>query len=287
MTHIDTIIAEIEAELPQYKTAGLIDKASMYRWAKRALKKFGQSICTPQEKVIQVKNGVAHLPEHYHSLIFAVKCSPLGYNCSTEDIPVLQNSLIWKERIENTTTWDSCEPCCTTESEKIITENTYINDKLISFYYDSSIPLKLGKRMKRSACASSCRNLAVYDCPYEIVIDETTLHANFTDGTIYLQFYGIEVDEKGLFWIPETPRGYLEEYIEQYLTMKLYKQLITNGDDVNIGAIYGMQVQEVNDLFRKASSDARFLTLTPESYNKVAMQNSLDMLRIKYLLPNF
>lgn len=285
--HIDNLLADMEAELPQYKTAGLMDRASMYRWTYKALKRFGQSICSLQEALVHVRNGFGKLPDNFHSLEFAVKCSPRGYHCNEEDKPVLQNSLIWKERVEVKTEWNSCDPCCTTESEKIITENTYINDRKLSFYYDTPIPLKLSKSVKRTFLADNCRNLGIRECPYEINIVETTLNTNFTEGTVFIQYYGIPTAEDGLPIIPDTPRGDLLSYIESYLYTRLYKKLLSNGDDVNIGTLYQISAQETDQLFRAASADARYMSLQPSSYQKVAQLNRYYMMRQEFLLPAF
>lgn len=282
--NIDNLIVEIEQDFKQYKTAGLLDRASMYRWANTALKKFGQSICTMQEAVVQVKKGQAPLPEGFHSLHMAVKCSPKGYYCEEKSVPVLQNSLMWKERIERTKSWNSCEPCCTEECEKTIVENIYLNDAAISFYYESPVLLKLSKSIKKEICTSTCRNLAVRESPNEINIIGTTLQTNFSEGTVFLQYYGLEL-ENGFPLIPETGRGELATYIEYYLKMRWLEVLLTNKDDPNINQLFTYYVQKEKQQFSLALSDAKFSTLTPSSYRKLAMSNRLNMLRHEILIP--
>lgn len=284
---LDSLIAEIEVDLAQYKAAGLIDKTSLVRWANNALKKFGQSICTRTEKVLQVEGGQCSLPEGFHSLQLAVKCNPASYYYEEEDVNVLQNSIVWKERFERSTKWNSCTPCCKTEGESIITENVYINEKLITFYYESPSILKLGKTFKKDVCAKDCRNLFITENPYEINIIGNTLQTNFTDGTVYIQYYGLEVDEMGLPIIPDTPRGELATYIEMYLKKKLFEKFIMNGDENNVATLLQYYSQQENQQYPKALADSKFLTFNWNSYGKVMANNRINMLRNEYLLPKF
>jgi len=282
---IDSMIAEIESSMSQYKTSGLINKADLYRWTNIALKGFGQSICVLTEKVIEVKNGKAFLPEGFHSLYFAVYCSPKGYYVKNEK-PAILSSNIWKERVERKTEWNSCEPCCTTESETIISEDVYLDDNLITFYYNSPIVLKLGKAFKKDLCTRDCKNNLVKESPYEINIVGTTLQTNFNSGYIYIQYYGLEQDEKGLPLIPDTPKRKVEVYIEYHLKRKLIEQLMLNGDDVNLVNMLTHFSQQERIEYPQAMSDAKFQTLTPNSYKKLMQQNRRAVERIESLIPS-
>lgn len=283
---IDSLIAEIEKSMSQYKTAGLIDKADLYRWTNLALKNFGQSICTLTEKVVQVKDGKAFLPEGFHSLHFAAHCSPKGYYVSNNHRPGIISSNIWRERVERKLEWDSCEPCCTTESETIISEDIYLDDNLITFYYQNPVVLKLGKAFKKDLCTNECKNRLVKESPYEINIVGTTLQANFNNGYIYIQYYGLEQDEKGLPLIPDTPKRKVEVYIEYHLKKKLLEQLLLNGDDVNLINMLSYYSQQERIEYPLAMSDAKFQTLNYNSYKKLAQQNRRAIEKIESLIPN-
>jgi hypothetical protein len=281
--HIDTLLAEIETDLSQYKTAGLIDRSSIYRWTKLALKAFGQSVCILQDTVVQVKNGQAKLPDEFHSLEFAVKCSPNGLFYKEEDKAILQNSFIWKERVEDTTCWNSCEPSCKVVGEKTITENIHINDKTLTFYYDSPMPLRLGRNVRKDFLATSCRNIAVKECPYEITIDRTTMHTNFPDGVVFLQFYGVEVDSDKKPIIYDSQKGEVENYIEYHLKRRLVEKMMLNGDNVNLIQDLSYLSQKEQTHLSLAKTDLR--ALRPESYRKLAYANRRQMMKYEILLP--
>jgi hypothetical protein len=284
---LDNIIAEIESDFEAYKASGLIDKSSMYRWAYLNLKKFGQSICELTETTITVKAGEAQLPQGFHSLELAAKCDLSSYYCKDEDIPLIQNTLMWKEKVERKVTGLSCTPCCTTTEEKTITENVYINGKQVSLFYSSPMMLKLGKGMKRDRCSKNCRNLVVYDCPHEIIINNNTLYTNFAEGTVYMQYYGIPHTEDGDIVIPETDRGELATYIEYALKQRLIEKLLTNGDDPNLATLLQYYNGKEKVQYGLAMADAKMSTLKPSSYRRLTQANRSHMANIAYLLPKF
>lgn len=285
MNRLDNLIAEIEEDFSQYKSAGLIDRASLYRWANIALKNFGQSICSIQETVITVEKGFAPLPKNFFSLHLAVKCSYKGWQAKEEDIPILQNTLVWKERVEKQITYNQCNPCCKEVGEVEVTENYYFNDKTFTVAYDNFMPLRLAKGINRDSCANSCVNKIFNKAEHEINIQNNTLYTNFTEGLVYMQYYGIEMDENGLPLVPQTPKAHVETYLEYHLKRRLLEKIMSNGDDVNAINLLKYYVDQERMSFPLAMADAKYQTLTPDSYRKLAMINKRDMLKVESLLP--
>lgn len=282
--HINSIITEIEEEFKSYKDSGLLDKASLYRWALLAIKRFGQAVLDKTEKFIEIRDGIGNIPDNFHSLHYAIYCKPKGYSCNKCDEKVLQNSLMWKERTERKSEWNSCEPCCKEESETIITENVYLNDCEISFYYSNPIPLRLSNHINREYCAKDCKNYGLKS-PYEISIKNLKLHTNFSDGTVYIQYYGIETNEDGTFEVPDSPRGDLAIFIETHLKRKIIETVLVNGDDKNLGNLLQYYTQQ-EALHRAAAvRDVRYMTLTPRSYAKLANMNRKNIKKYEVLLP--
>lgn len=287
MISIDSLIAELKSSYPAYDKAGLIDEIAIYRWANAAIKKFGANVMTLQDGVVEVRNSQANLPENFYSLYVAYKCDRKGYSVeSEEDKSVLQQSLSWVERVERSSTWNICDPCTTTETEKIITEKVYYGDTQATFYYNNPILLKLGKTMKRNACHSNCRNLVVKDCPYEISIYKTTLQANFTEGDIYFQYYGTPEDEEGRPMIPDTPKGEVETYIEYHIKRRIFENIIANNDDENARTLFQYYVQKEDSQLGLALTDAKFSTLTPNSFRRLKKANRKAMYKYECAFPN-
>lgn len=285
MTSIESLIIEIEEDFKSYKDAGLIDRASLLRWGMIALNKFGQSILTKHEEFIPIRNGTAPLPDNFHSLHYALKCTPHSYY-TEKDVEVLQTTMFWRERIESDKTWSSCDPCCVEESEKYIVENVYFNDKIFSFNYSEPTPLRLTGHVVRSMCTQDCKNINVKS-EYEISINNKTLHTNFNKATVYLQYYGVEQDENGYYLIPETPRGDLLTYLEYHLKRRLLENILINGDDKNIGNQLQYIAQQEATQRSAAIRDVRYKTLTPGSYAKIARLNRYNIRKHEVLLPRF
>jgi hypothetical protein len=281
---IEEIIIEIEQDLQSYKEAGLIDRASLLRWGLLALNRFGQSVMVKHEEFLYVKDGKALLPDNFHSLHYALKCTPFTYETDNEG--VLQSSIFWKERTEKNSIWSTCEPCCEEVTEKTIIEKVYIDDKIFNFHYSSPQPLRLAQHIIKSYCSSDCKNVGVQS-EYEISINNKTLYTNFPEGTVYLQYYGMELDENGYYLIPETPRGDLAMYIETHLKKRIFENVLANGDDKNVGAL--LQYYAAQETLHRGAAirDARYKTLTPQSYAKIARLNRRNIQKFEVLLPSF
>lgn len=285
MITVDSFIAELKSQYSSYADAGLIDEISIYGWVNEAVKKFGENVMTLQDTVVEVKNSQATLPDNYFSLYVAYKCDKKGYYIEdSKDIPQLQQSYMWVERVEKGNKWNLCEPCCTEDVEKTIVERVYYNGIETQYHYHNPVLLKLGKSMQRSRCHAKCRNLIVKDSPHEIIINSRTLTANFHEGDIYLQFYGLPQDEEGRPMIPDTPKGEVMKYVEYYVKRNFFEGLLANGDD-KAATLFNYYVQKEDSQLGLALTDAKFSTLTPNSFKRLKKINRAEMMKYELMFP--
>ena len=277
----EALIEEIKTNLSKYSDAGLLDENAMYRDIVLGLKRFGNDICTLHETVVEVKNGIAKLPDNFFTLYIAYLCEPAGYSKSPDiETHHLQKSLMYKERTTHSSKWNECDPCCKEEEENIIKENIYFNSGSVEFYYHKPQLLRLGKTFVKNACHSKCRNKLVRDNPNEIVIRNQTLQANFNEGYIYIQYYGFPTDEGGDIDIPDTPNGHLERFLESTLKVGIFVRLLENGDaGPNIGSLLSYHQNQEQISLRNASNELKMGHLTPEALYRVAKQNKIDTLK--------
>lgn len=273
---LENIISEIKNDFKSYYNSGLLDEISMERWGLQALKMFGVNIMTLQDNVVTIKNGSGDLPSNFFSLYAAYECEPLNYEVKTR--PVLQNVRQWKETTEKIKQFDSCEPCCINEEEKIITERYYQEDKEFSFNYRPQGLLSLGKNIKTNFCDSSCRNKFVKNNPKEISIRNLKLYTNYSKGNVYMIYYGLEEDEEGNIVIADTPRGVLARYVEDYIKYKVVEKIVLNQDDTNIASMLSLLKANMNESYNLAQADAKFSNLNPDSFKKLRMSNMQDLL---------
>ena len=123
------------------------------------------------------------------------------------------------------------------------------------------------------------RNRYVKDNPNEITIAGTTLRANFNEGNIYLQYYGLPMDEEGYIDIPETDNGHLETYLEYYLKRRLSERLIMNNDAQGLQNMFSYFKGEEQVALRNASSELKMSSLTPAFAKRLKRLNRLEMLQ--------
>lgn len=271
----EEFLAEFKSEKESYLSAGLIDDLSVYKWVTQALKPLGNNIMVLQDAVVDIKGSEGVLPDNFFALYSAWQCEPKSYFCKEEDKPILQRAWQWVERVEQSAKWNSCDFCCVEDEEKVITEKVFINDVEAKLYYKNPRLLKLGKGFKRSACTEHCRNLVVRDNPNEIIINGSTIYTNFREGTIYLQYYGMEVDEKGFAIIPELGLGNIEQYVTTYVNWKFYEKLLTNQDEPNVVTLFQYYAQMVDKHKVLALTESKFSKLNPNDIKEVGRRNRM------------
>jgi hypothetical protein len=252
----DVLIAELQAELPSIGVTGGIDALSVYRWIKSELRRFGKDVTTLYEDVLEVRGGTARLPDHFYSLKTAYRCEPLGYECTPEAKAVLQETLFWKERVEYGTKWNSCDHCCREEFEKTIVENVYINEASVRFHYRNPVMLRPDRPMEKNPCVAECRNRIAADRPDGIMINGFTLYANF-DGDIYMRYWGVVQDERGVPEIPDTDLNLVQRYMENFIKMKIFERQMNNGEDSSAAKKFELYYNICRNDFPAAMTDAK------------------------------
>jgi len=270
MSNTIALIEEVKNKLRKYSDSGLLDDNSMYREIVLGLKKFGNSVCELHEAVIHVKNGKGELPDNFSSLSFAYLCEPLGYEKdSNVEVHDLQSSYFYTERVENSTSWNECSPCCKDKEEKVIKESLYFVDGKVDFYYKNPVLLKLStKSLKKNAINADCRNRIVRDNPEVIDINARTMNANFKEGYVYINYLGLPVDEDGKIEIPETYNGELEKYLEYRLLSETTLDLMGNNDAAGIQSLYTEYRRLESISLKNAVNDLKMNAINPNELRR-------------------
>lgn len=276
----DEFLADFKVEHETYMSGGLIDDLSIYKWVVYALKPLGNNIMVLQDAVVEVRNGRAKLPDNFYTLFSAHLCELDSVTCDEKYKPVLQKShqyLLWKERHERAVNPNPCGNVCVDNKVSVITETVYFNDIPAQVRYKRPTLLRLGKTFRRNACSSNCRNKVVKDNPNEIIIDGTTLHANFNFGTIYLQYYGLDTDEDGKVTIPDLGLGNIPTYVETYVKFKFFEKLLINKEGDSIQSLFNYYAQTLDVRKGAAMTEAKFSKLTPKDMYKIRLLNQKDI----------
>ena len=256
------MVAEIENALKVYDEAGLVDRISINKWIKNALKEFGANIMERTEGTIEVINGVAMLPDNFYSLGIALKCDPAGYTTEGEDAKShLQSAFLYKYRTEVQLQWDNQAgnvPCIEGEDCNTIVEEIHFHDKGTSakLYYGNIEILKLVQGYKKVKCDKGCPNLGEVQSPYEISQQGNFFQCNFDSGIIYLRYRGLPTDEDGGLLIPEIQRNKLQEYIQYTCIRRTLEDIWLAKDDPDVERKLQYYGQKESQAYAAAKNDS-------------------------------
>lgn len=268
------LVAEITTELKKYDESGLIDYRSLNRWIKNELKTFGNNVMQLTGKVLRVENGRAILPENFFDLDFVVKCTPESHSFEKGCKEHVQSSHFWKQRIEETYEWDNLSNSHIKSDYKFIEEKVVFKDNIINFRYSNPILLKPVKGIKRDSLTRTCKNLKVLESPYTFNIVGENLQVNFSEGDLYIQYYGVPMTEDNDFELPDS--RHLQEYLIAYCKRKVLEIIWLNDDDVNM--INKMQyIKAEEDRLRGlAHTEIKFNVLGDGNWAKRLKRNNVN-----------
>lgn len=266
MTTRSQLIAEVLTSLKKYNESGLIDMISLNLWTKNALLKFGGNIMPKVDKVLEVKNGMAKLPENFYSLFLAAKCVPDKSEvlCGEQEEDTLQSIYQYRVRTEAKKEWDNLVDDFKTGEFIEITEKLFFHDgrTQVEFKYKNPQLLKLTRGFKKERLCGNNLNLQknlTNSCPYEINILGDYIQTNFNKGFIYIQYQGLPTEEgTDDLIIPEVTGNYVYEYIEAELKKRIFQDLWNNGDDPDVQNKLLYWTQESADKFSNAMTAAKF-----------------------------
>lgn len=283
-------IAELTTDLRQYDESNLIDYRSVKLWIKNKLKRFGNNIMIPSDKVLKVENGRATVPDDFWKLDLAVKCEPLGYSIEEGSKESLIMSTTYKVRVENEEEWNNqVENHIGKDYKKIVEKVVTTGGDVVNYYYKNPTILRLTKGMKKEDCYKTCKNLQdkfTHSSPWEINIVGNTIQTNFKVGYIYIQYLALPTDEEGELIIPETQHGHLQDYLMYHCKAKIMENLMGNGDEPNLINMYNLYSAKEREYLSLAMTETKFGGLTHDWDKKLKNEMRKNTLRYEDMFPN-
>lgn len=264
-----------------------IDRVGIKTNVINQLKILGNDGCELIETVLEIENSRVKLPENFKSLKLALNLTP--QSCDTKGKPhLVTDNYIYKQWIENPAYFDEINlEYVTTCKSKIITQTITVSGHDVDFHYNWSW-LKLTKGINRESISGDCLNINPrlrFTCKDEINITRNYLNTNFSEGRIYLQYYGYPVDEDGEIIIPEISTGDIYRYLELYCKIKITEELIANNKNAQgLSQLYSVWISKEREFKRAAIVEAKFGSLSKDWYKKLKRINQRDF--IKYSLPS-
>lgn len=278
----DQFIQELFTDFKSYEQD--IDKLSIKRYVIGELKRFGNNILTVNETVLKINNSQATLPENFRALKLAVKVTPHSLSLDDCEEGEMQKSIWYKTTIENEATFDrgslqyieSCSP------PKIIKHIAPIGTGFLHSYYRNPVLLTLTKGINRSTLTKDCLNLPNRFrevSRHQINITGNNLNTNFSEGYIYIQYTGLEMED-GELVIPEGWHGNLARYLLSFCKAKITETLIVNNKNPQALAQM-MQVfrqDSVND-FKLAQTEWKFAAMGENIRESIKNRNRREFLQ--------
>lgn len=278
MTSLTQFLSEIESSFPTY--AKDLDKVSIKYDVLQQLRIFGLNIAETTEKVIKVKNSKATLPDNFKSLKLALKLNAVGYNLEG-DYEDFVKSYIYKERVENARWFDEVnQQYVDTGCATIIRESINYPKGKVNLFYEYNW-MSLVKGIKKDVVSGDCLNLhnsIRNSYPHEINITGNTLNTNFSEGEIYIQYYGLPTDENGEVVIPEYTTSDILTYITQYVKVGIAERLIQNNlNPQGIAQLYPSWKAELPMLKAGALRESKYNGLDTDWNKKFKELNKRDI----------
>lgn len=282
---VDDILSELRADLSKYDSAGLIDEISVYRWVEWALRRFGGAIAVTSEAVLPARNGSIDFPSDFFDLLAAYRVYPKVCEIpgGKAELAELQHEIGFIERTERGFRWNSCTECCKEEFEKTITQKIYINSHEVRFHYERPEILYFGRGIRRDCSADKYRDRFDSD-KYDLSVVGDKAYCKF-DGFVYIIYRATPKDENGLPYIPETQLGYLQDYVETYVKMKIYEKVAANGEMQGAADMYKLYFQQEPSKFARAMKEAKMSQFSLDDYREIAEDNRRERMRYEAMWP--
>jgi len=285
---IDQLISEVQTMLRKYKDSGFVTEANIIAFTMDKLKVFGNNVMVDYEDVVPIADFRGMLPSNLYRVNAMYKChscEPIQSPCdpcssceSEEDnlckprpYPVAQKMFKWAETTRYRETENSCENCDSEIETTVGCEMTYVPE-VARFRLRGRTPLTFGKGMLSGMCTDECRNCQDRSSKYQVeIMSERMLKTSFPSGSIYVQYYGIPLDENNRPMIQNSNKGFVYEHIKYYVLMKILEYIIIENEQAI--PVYQLMSQKAMETARPASVDAKVSTFSNTSYVRMRAQN--------------
>ena len=251
----EPFLSEVKEELKTYFEIGAVDDGLFPSYVDHCLKKIGLIVLEGVDEMIQLKNGIAILPNgvvYLNDVLFAgspgEKYSklPVGrtdYQQIIECIPVSGCSLN-----------DPDNPI--TYKEVRIVEKTTNH---VLHTYDQIIRLKPATLKAKNMCESSIFK-KFYDVANHYDVNGKILSTNLRNGELLIRYKRTRVDENGYPLVPDHVT--MQDLISYYVRYKLFEQLWNTVTDETYNQIQG-KMQYYEQKYNESLIIARTEMLTP------------------------
>lgn len=255
------LYSKIKREFKSFGAVNLLDDADFPTYTMNVLNRLGFSALKEEEAILTVRDGKAELPKDLKYIDAAYKCN---VNDTCLNGAVIQNRPMYY----TDTTYETLRPSKTCELQCQSNDNIvnrvivrqYLEQGTLSSNYSVKHQLRVSPNVK-DRCSDKCLSTMAtsYD---EITINNGYILTNFDDGDIYLQYYGIALDENSCPMIPDI------QQVENAIEWEIKYQILLNFwlvDDLANAVSKWQKAEQQKDMW---FAEAKYINKLP-SFSKM------------------
>jgi hypothetical protein len=255
----DDLMNEVQTDFHVYNNEGMIDPAQLIKVAQRVTYDLGLRIYKTKERIIDIENGKAKLPNDFYVMNYAMllgtftvkKKVPMGVQ--TEEVMVTPGESGYNEVC---THCNLPEQSCTCENV-IQTNDCGDSYQLVqkTKYETRTYTLYARIRFQPSKyLAQNCVNTQEPDVNFA-QIKNGFIYTNLVSGQLYISYEGDMEDDEGNLLVLDHPM--INEYYEYAVKQRILENLAINGEDV------ARRMELIEARYRVARNHALSIVNTP------------------------
>lgn len=231
----DALFDRIKKRLNSFDAQGLIDDGDFSKHVVYILEEIGQAVYRECEAVLPVKDFKTRLPGNFKNFYAAYRCS-FNWSGGPKSINEQKPYFFYYD----TEITRDCPKECTIECKpeygktKVVIR-TFVNGECNEGTCHSPRLLTLSPNV-RELCVEGCLNQFASH-QGEIGVKDGYILTNFDSDSIYIQYYGLPIDEHGLPMIPDNEN--VEKAIEYYIYTQLFEEWYWNSTVPDMARMLG------------------------------------------------
>lgn len=228
------LLSRIKRELKSFDQLGLIDGNDFYDYVMDVLKELHMGGYMEKQAILEIKDNKARLPDHFKYLYSANLCKLRGNGTNTRHP---QNGYVFYtdtlyEPTHSTHCKKQCEVC---DGGYKVTVREYIEgiEDIRNYHYDEVCPLRVVPSSAHYCVDGYNRqHNNYYGNKHSISIDGDYITTDFPEGTIYIKYYALPIDdESGLPLIPDD--RVIQKAIQYYSIYQYFLNFYWNDEVPN------------------------------------------------------
>lgn len=216
----------ISKRLSSYDAMNLIDTGDFHKLVADCVSSLGQGVLQECEAVVPIKDGKGKLPVNLKIWHAAFKCHSDRGSHTTQSVNEQQPWIFMYQ----TEISQFCPNTCKfehkyDEANARIVIRTFVNGEESTSCYRNPVLLKLSPNVRKKDCSVDCPSI-FGACEDEITVDNGYVYTKFKEDGVFLQYYGLPIDEDGLPMIPDNE--HVEKAVEYYIYSQLFEEFYWN-----------------------------------------------------------